>query len=174
MTPPRADYAWLAGTYWYCAAACMPALRTLPGNRFEPVIDQTVWSIAGYADGYFWGVASALVTPAGSEPDASGKNDMTFFASVTPQGQVHITFVHGDGSTTIGTGSIAGQGEPRFEMQMSSGAGPVLVVHWAYMLRVTPDDPQWHRLPGAGVSVEAMVGDIAAPIGINPQSGSRA
>ena len=163
MTPPRSDYAWLAGTYWYCPAPCMPALRTLPGNRFERVVDQTVWAIAGYADGYFWGVASALVTPAGSTPDPSAKNDMTLFASVTPQGQVHITFVHGDGSATIGTGVVTTDGEPRFEMQMSSGAGPVLVVHWAYMQRIERDDPQWHRLPGAGVSVDAMVGDIAVP-----------
>ncbi len=163
MTPPRSDWAWLAGTYWYCPAPCMPALRMLPGNRYERVIDQTVWSITGYADGYFWGVAAALVTAAGSTPDPSAKN-------VTPQGQAHITFVHGDGSTTIGTGVVTAQGEPRFEMQMSSGAGPVLVVHWAYMQRIEPGDPLWHRLPGAGVSVEYMVGDIAAPSVTNPQS----
>jgi hypothetical protein len=143
----------------------MPALRTLPRNRFEAVIDQTVWGVTGYADGYFWGVASALVTPRGEAPDPSQKNDMTFYASVTPQGRVQIAFVHGDGSTTIGTGEITTEDEPRFLMQMSTG-GRSMVVHWAYMDRVTPDDPQWRHLPGAGVSVEAMIGDIEAPVAV--------
>ncbi len=167
----RGDWRWLEGTYWYCAAACMPALRSQPGNAFEWVVDQTVWYVSGYRDGYFWGVSSTLLTPVGQEPDPAGKTDMTFFASITPQGAAHVTFVPSAGPTTVGTGRVTDwQGIPGFEMQMSSGPSASLVVHWAYMLPVTPDDPEWTDLPGAGVSVEYMVGGIEPPAPVRTSS----
>lgn len=165
MTPiPRPDRSWLAGTCWYCPAPDMPAIRTQSPESFEWVVDQTVWRITGCADGYFWGVASTLLTAAGDTPDPSQKNDSTFFASITPEGAVHITFVRSAASTTVGTGCLRGDGgSARFVMQMSSGPGSALVVHWAQMLQVAPGDPEWECLPGAGISVPAMVDGIAAP-----------
>lgn len=158
----RSDWRWLQGTYWYCVAECLPAIQTQSGNTFGWVIDQTVWHITGYKDGYFWGVNSVLVTPAGQEPDPESKRDMTFFASITPQGRVHITFL--SSGTTIGTGQVTEyKGQPSFEMQMSSGPASSLVVHWAYMAQVEQGQPQWYKLPGAGVSVDYMVGDIPPP-----------
>lgn len=166
----RSDWKWLQGTYWYCPAECMPAIQGRPKNTFRWIIDQTVWHITGYEGGYFWGVASVLLTPMGDQPDPSSKSDMTFLASITPQGQVHITFLQSALSTTIGTGCMTvHRGQQSFEMQMSSGPTVALVVHWAYMMQVEPGDPQWEKLPGAGVSVEAMVGDIEPP---EPVSGS--
>lgn len=163
-TGTRGDWRWLEGTYWYCEADCMPALRTRGTTAFEWVVDQTVWHVTGYRDGYFWGVASVLLTPAGEPPDASRKTDMTFFASVTPQGQVHVSFVTSARATTTGTGRITTRGgRTVFEMQMASGPGAALVLHWAYMAQVTPADPAWTHLPGAGVSVEEMVGGITPP-----------
>lgn len=160
----RSDWKWLAGTYWYCPAQCMPAIQSQRNNTFQWINDQTVWYISGCKDGYFWGVSSTLLTPFGEEPDATNKTDMTFFASITPSGQVHITFVSSARSTTIGTGLMTTyQDEPSFEMQMSSGPGVPLVVHWAYMLQIEPGDPEWMSLPGAGVSVETMVGGLEAP-----------
>ncbi len=165
----RSDWKWLQGTYWYCPADCMPAIQSQRNNSFAWIIDQTVWHITGYRDGYFWGVAAALITQAGQEPDADDKSDMTFFASITPEGQVHITFVPSAVSTTVGTGRMTThQGKPSFEMQMSSGPGLALVVHWAYMMQVAPGDPAWENLPGAGVSVEDMVGDITPPEPASP------
>lgn len=160
----RRDWKWLEGTYWYCAAGCMPAIRSRREGTFEWVMDQTVWFVAGYADGYFWGTASALLTPVGQEPDPGDKSDMTFYASVTPAGQVQVTFLT-PASTTTGTGRMitTPEGKPAFEMQMASGPGTPLVVHWAYMLQVTPSDPEWNDLPGAGVSVEAMLEGITPP-----------
>ncbi|HSX59835.1 MAG TPA: hypothetical protein VLF18_06520 [Tahibacter sp.] len=74
MTPtPRPAREWLRDTYWYCPAADMPALRTEATGVFAWVVDQTVWHVTGGADGYFWGVASTLLTPAGDTPDASQK-----------------------------------------------------------------------------------------------------
>lgn len=160
----RRDWRWLENTYWYCPAQCMPAIQTQSDNTFRWVVDQTVWHITGYKDGYFWGVASALLTQAGEEPDASGKRDMSFFASVTPEGEVQITFVQSALSTTIGTGRVTPhQGQSSFAMQMSSGPISAMAVHWAYMLQVRPADPEWLHLPGAGVSVTYMVGGIAPP-----------
>lgn len=160
----RRDWAWLEDTYWYCPASDMPAIRTQPGNTFAAVIDQTVWRISGYRDGYFWGVASTLLTPAGETPDPSGKSDSTFFASITPDGRVHVTFVRSAVSTTVGTGVVRVDGSRAwFSMQMSSGPGNALVVHWAQMLPVMPGDYAWSDLPGAGISVPQMVGDIPLP-----------
>jgi hypothetical protein len=160
----RSDWSWLKDTYWYCPATDMPALQTQSDRTFAWMVDQTVWRITGYRDGYFWGVASTLLTPAGETPDAKQKSESTFYASITPDGRVHITFVRSTLSTTIGIG-VANRRTDRvqFSMQMSSGPGSSLVVHWAQMLQVSPDDPAWTQLPGAGVSVSAMVDDIAPP-----------
>ena len=165
----RIDWRWLEGTYWYCPADCMPALRGEGTSAFGWVIDQTVWFISGSRDGYFWGVASALLTKAGEDPDPAAKTDMTFLASLTPEGQVQVTFIRSVASTTVGTGRVTDhQGKPSFEMQMASGPGAVLTVHWAYMMQVCPDDPEWTCLPGAGVSVEYMVGGIEPPEPVAP------
>jgi hypothetical protein len=173
MTPTadkRSDWKWLEGTYWYCAADSMPALQGKGTTSFGWVIDQTVWSITGYRDGYFWGVASALLTKAGETPDPADKSDMTFLASITPEGLVYIAFIRSAVSTTIGTGRVTVHMEkPSFEMQMSSGPGAVLTVHWAYMMQVRPGDPEWTCLPGAGVSVESMVGGIEPPAPVPPR-----
>lgn len=167
-TTNRSEWKWLADTYWYCPASCMPAIQAQRDNAFQWALDQTVWRITGYKDGYFWGVASALLTPLGTEPDPANKNDMTFFASVTPEGQVHITFIQSALSSTIGTGHMTThQGQSSFAMQMSSGPSAALTVHWAYMLQVKPGDPAWERLPGAGISVEEMVGAIEPPQPVN-------
>ncbi|UXI67057.1 hypothetical protein [Tahibacter amnicola] len=168
----RQDWSWLRNTFWYCPAPDMLALQTQSESTFAWVVDQTVWHITGYRDGYFWGVASTLLTPMGETPDASGKNDSTFYASITPEGRVHITFVRSALSTTVGTGTVATDGDAAsFVMQMSSGPGSSLVVHWARMALVQPGDPAWVRLPGAGVSVPDMVGDIAAPTPVGGDEG---
>lgn len=165
MTPTvRPDRSWLAGTFWYCPAPDMPALQTSSTDAFAWVIDQTVWQIGGCRDGYFWGAASTLLTPAGATPDPSQRSTATFFASVTPDGAVHVTFVRSAVSTTLGIGLLQGEGaHARFVMQMSSGPGTALVVHWAQMRQVVPGDAAWDDLPGAGISVPAMLDGAAMP-----------
>jgi hypothetical protein len=160
----RHGWSWLKDTYWYCPALDMLAMQTQSETAFIWMVDQTVWRITGYRDGYFWGAASTLLTPFGDTPDATQKSDSTFFASITPEGRVHISFVHSNLATTLGIG-VAGarEGHTQFSMQMSSGPGGSMAVHWAQMQLVTPDDPAWSRLPGAGISVPAMVDDIVPP-----------
>lgn len=160
----RCERDWLAGTYWYCPAPDMPALQTQTTDTFAWVIDQTVWQIGGCRDGYFWGVASTLLTTAGAVPDPSQKSDSTFYASITPEGAVHVTFVRSAASTTIGLGRLSGEGpHARFVMQMSSGPGSALVVHWAQMRQVSPGDAAWEDLPGTGTSVPAMLEGTQMP-----------
>lgn len=164
---------WLAGTYWYCAAETVPALRTQSRDSLQAVMDQTVWFVSGARQGYFWGVGSGLITALGETPDLAGKSDFTFYGSLTPDGRVHITFFVTGGST-IGTGILVGhQGRIAFEMQMSSGPTSCMVVHWAYMLQVQPGDPAWDRLPGTnGASVEDMVGGLTPPQVLEPAAGN--
>jgi hypothetical protein len=165
----RHDWSWLKDTYWYCPAPDMLAMQTQSETTFAWVVDQTVWRITGYRDGYFWGAASTLLTAFGDTPDATKKSDSTFLASITPDGRVHVTFIRSSLSTTVGTGiASARDGHTQFSMQMSSGPGSSMVVHWAQMLQLTPDDPSWHRLPGAGVSVPTMVDDIDPPQPVVP------
>ena len=158
------DVAWLVGTYWYCAAETVPAIRTQSRTSLEAVQDQTVWWITGARYGYFWGAGSALITPAGQVPDVASKGDFTFYGSITPDGRVHITFFLPGGST-VGTGILVGHaGRVAFEMQMSSGNPNSLVVHWAFMLQVAPGDPVWNSLPGTnGASVDDMISDLEEP-----------
>lgn len=158
------DVAWLIGTYWYCAAETVPAIRTQSRTSLEAVQDQTVWWITGARHGYFWGAGSALVTPAGQVPDVAQKGDFTFYGSITPDGRVHITFFLPAGST-VGTGIlVVHHGQVAFEMQMSSGNPNSLVVHWAYMLQVTSSDPAWNDLPGTqGATMEDLLVGLEAP-----------
>jgi hypothetical protein len=168
-TDNRSDWKWLEGTYWYCAADSMPAVQGQGTHSFGWVIDQTVWFITGYWDGYFWGVASVLLTKAGETPDPAGKKDMTFLASITPEGQVYIAFIRSAVASTVGTGRMTShQEKPSFEMQMSSGPGAAVTLHWAYMMQVRPGDPEWTCLPGTGVSVESMVSGIEPPAPVPP------
>jgi len=160
----RPDRHWLAGSYWYCPAPDMPALQTRSTDVFLWAIDQTVWQVGGYRDGYFWGAASTVLTPAGATPDPSQRSLATFFASITPEGDVHVTFVRSAASTTLGIGRLQGEGaNARFVMQMSSGPGTALVVHWAQMRPIAPGDAAWDDLPGAGISVPAMLEGAAMP-----------
>src|SRR6266446_2185013 len=53
---PQEDWSWLNDTYWYVTPDDLPAVATdLTTQQHEPVLDQTVWFIEGYAHGYFWG-----------------------------------------------------------------------------------------------------------------------
>jgi hypothetical protein len=143
---------WLAGTYWYVPPENLLALEAV--NTTEPVIkalkDQTVWHITRAEDGYLAGISATNL--------GQGWKYSLMVGSVAPDGAVKIAFpplgAAGAGdidtaSMTIGDGSLLVDGdEVAFLMQMSSGSAQSSVSHWAYMLPVTPDDPEWSALPG--------------------------
>jgi hypothetical protein len=143
---------WLADTYWYVPPENLLALRAT--NAAEPAIlsltDQTVWHITASENGYLAGISATNI--------GHGWNYMLMVGSIAPDGAVKISFsplgaANPDDPTTqsmtIGDGTLMVDGDDvAFSMQMTSGTAQSSVTHWAYMLPVTQDDPEWSSLPG--------------------------
>lgn len=164
-------WSWLAGTYWCVPPENLPALRyDQDGNSLTWRVDQTVWYLTGYREGYFWGLCGALIRDAGESVPERGPGSQpqgfTMLGSITPEGRVYLTFlpVSRGAATTLGIGRVIQHGAGwSFEMQMSTGTGSQTTAHWAYMVPVRPDDPSWHSLPGVGLSVPEMLEGLVPP-----------
>jgi hypothetical protein len=156
---------WLEGTYWYVPKEYLLALASSPTLKTPiPVSDQTVYRIAHYTDGYFWGTtAVSYMAPKGSATSGS-VSCLQLVGSVTPEGKVHLTFTllgtgtSGSGSgnqPTVGLGTMTRQrGAWTMENQMSTVAvGDLLLTHWAYMYQCKPYEPCFAELPGVKMSV---------------------
>lgn len=176
MSTDPSTWNWLEDTYWCVPPMNLPALRFDPdGKSLTWLIDQTVWHITGYRDGYLWGVCSTLLREAGEEAPERGRSSQprgfTVLGSITPEGRVHLTFIPDSrGSSTIGIGRAVPYGTGwSMEMQMSTGAGSQTTLHWAYMVRVQPGDPSWDSLPGVGLSVPEMLEGLQPPV-VEPRS----
>lgn len=167
----RTHLRWLVNTHWYVQTPDLPALRYDPDSRqLDWLVDQAVWHIQGYGNGYFWGVSATLLYEAGSEVPKQGprarRHTSTMLGTVTPEGRVHITFIQGSSAenAVLGIGSlIEHEGVPSFEMQMSTGSRS-RVLHWAYMLPVKEGDAAWDCLPGVNMSVPKFLEDAPPPI----------
>lgn len=48
------DWRWINGTTWYVPASGLPAYVYTPSDKNTPTQDQTVDTITGYRNGYFW------------------------------------------------------------------------------------------------------------------------
>lgn len=144
-----AHHEWLEGTYWYVPQEYLPAARATNqdgATRVTRAKDQTVWYIQGCTHGYVAGTSATSV-------DGSDWNYMLLVGSIVDGGRVKFSFSPlgegGDAPPTIGDGELVVRGgEPAFLMQMTSGTTASTLTHWAYMLQVTPDDPEWLALPG--------------------------
>jgi len=162
----RFDWNWLTDTYWYVTQPDLPALQLDPDdNALSWLIDQTVWHISGYENGYFWGVTAAVTYNAGEEPP-SRIGHLTMLGTVLPDGRVQITFLSNRraGSTTIGFGQMVKLGEAwAFEMQMSTERGDNRVLHWANMVQTREGEASWNQLPGTGMSVPQMLEGAVYP-----------
>jgi hypothetical protein len=157
------SWQWLAGTYWYVPDGCLPAaLFSRDRPRPSWLSDQTVWQITGYENGYFWGYAAVRMQPAASGATVSPVAQY-LTASVTPEGDVHMTFmpIDPDGGSpgNVGLGRMRWRdGAWTAEMQMSSPPSEsTLLLHWAYMLQCGPDDAAWQQLPGTSQSLPAFL-----------------
>lgn len=143
---------WLVGTYWYVPPENLLALRAVNADQpaIETLTDQTVWRITNAENGYLAGISATNI--------GQGWTYNLMVGSVSPDGAVKISFsplgaaspgYSGSDTMTIGDGSLFVDGDDvAFLMQMSSGNAGASVTHWAYMLPVTPDDPEWNALPG--------------------------
>jgi hypothetical protein len=157
VSPTVNRWSWLANTYWYVPAMNLPALLyNSSTGTLTPVSDQTVFQITGYREGYFWGKA---VTQLGS----SSASTSTMIGSVTPEGQVLLTFTqtstNSSPSVTEGFGKMQRKfGQWTMENQMFTSPNETLQIgHWAYMLQTRPRMPSWNSLPSAGVSVPVFL-----------------
>ena len=146
----------LNGTYWYVPEQYLPATQ-MGGNDTEPTmsIDQTVWQITGYSDGYFWGNCAALMYPVDGTPGDPSSRRM--IGSVTPDGSVQISFMLindlGVAMSISGWGKMVKLNDAwTFEMQMASGTTDIYS-HWAFMHSTTSGDSSWAQLPGVDYSV---------------------
>jgi hypothetical protein len=143
-------YDWLQGSYWYVPDAYLPALQAVNERqpRVRTLVDQTVWYFQTSRLGYLVGTSATNI--------GAGWSYMLIVGSVVPVGAVKLSFSPLDtreGSDppppTIGDGMLIEDGAgPAFLMQMTSGTIAMSVTHWAYMRRITEDDPQWLSLPG--------------------------
>jgi hypothetical protein len=155
---PSKDCNNILGTY-IVPPKTLLAYQYINGKNI-PVQDQTVWVINEYNKGYFFGKAYvALNGQPLSESNLSG--------TVTPQGDVYITFFSVDGSTKI-TGIGKFVTKPRsdkkesnkrfFLMQMNSAQNSTLgLSHWSYMVPVTAKDEWYQHLPSVGLSVPQFI-----------------
>jgi len=167
----RFDWNWLADTYWYVRQPDLPALQLDPdGNALSWLVDQTVWHISGYKNGYFWGVTAAVTYNAGEEQPSHGPKtrigQLTMLGTVLPNGQVQITFFPGrnGSSPTIGFGQMVKVGEAwAFEMQMSTDRGDNRLLHWANMVETHEGEASWNQLPGLDLSVPEMLAGAVYP-----------
>lgn len=146
------NWNWLDGTTWIVPPTGLPAYVYSPAqNQLVPVQDQTVYTITGYRNGYFWGRTATKL----------GDGAVTCKAlvgSVTPDGKIYLTFTdypytQGSG-TTIGVGTMVRKGyQWTMANQMSTGSSAAQVGHWAYMIQSQPGSASWYSLPGVNMSV---------------------
>ena len=170
-TENRTDWAWLANTYWYVPPPSLPALQLDPDkNTLSYQIDQTVWHITGYENGYLWGVTSVMMYSAGEEAPTRGPRSrpshLTLLGTLFPSGQVQLTFVPQGkmGSVTTGLGQmVQRQGAWEFQMQMSTTRQGSQALHWANMVQTREGDESWSQLPGLPYSVPQMLDGITYP-----------
>lgn len=168
----RSDWSWLQDTFWYVLREDLPALQLDPeNNTLTWVIDQTVWHITGYGNGYFWGASATIIQKSEAELSQQGQASrpvcFRMLGTITPEGRVHLTFIPSRTSSsraaTIGIGrAVEHRSGLSLEMQMSSGSD-TRTAHWAYMVRVQPGDSSWESLPGVGISVPQMLEGCEPP-----------
>lgn len=153
---------WLEDTYWYVPTSGLPAYVFSSGNsKPRRTLDQTVYYISEYRNGYFWGETVAQLGT--SDPTC-----LTLAGSVTPEGAIHLTFIpegsNLTGAPTVGVGKMRKKDRKwTMENQMSSGPGSRLqVLHWAYMYQSWPRDSSWKSLPGVDMSVREFMAQCPA------------
>jgi hypothetical protein len=165
---PVDRWQWLENTYWYVPKDNLLALASDAKLKSPiPVSDQTVYHIAHYVGGYFWGSTAVSYTQL-SGSAASEPSCLQLVGSVTPEGRVHLTFTllpeQGAGNSsnppTIGLGTMTPErGAWTMENQMSTTApNNLLLTHWAYMYQCKPHEPCFAELPGVKSSIPEFLG----------------
>lgn len=147
---PSKDLASFVGTYWYVPERYLLAYVNVGiGKPAQAVTDQTVWHFTKADNGYLLGCSYRSI--------ASGAwSSSAIIGSVAPNNDVSLGF-YGK-ILTIGAGKLMRtEGQWTFLMQVSTGPATNGVTHWAYMMQVKPENPDWTSLPGTkGQSVPSV------------------
>lgn len=142
---------------WIVPSSTLRAYLITGENEPKAVIDQTVWIIDSYSNGYIFGTSYASL-------DRVPVSKRKLIGSITPQGDVLISF-YSDSDSNVITGS--GKFEQRdrhrckrdswqFIMQMNQ-VSTLTISHWSYMVRTSPRKETYHHLPGVGISVPEFI-----------------
>ena len=154
----------LAGQYLLVCADLEPGrmLFNSSTGTLAPVNDQTVFQITGYHNSNFWG---KTVTQLGS----SSASSSALVGSITPEGQVLLTFTHTSSSSspslTEGFGKMptsADGGVWRIRCSLFP-TETLQIGHWAYMMLKRVPGCRAGILPSAGVSVPAFLSQYEEP-----------
>lgn len=142
-----------ANSTWIVPKETLLAYLTV-NNVTKAVVDQTVWIIDSYDNGYIFGTSYTTIN---GEPNAKTK----IVGSITPYGDVLLSF-HNNSIITSGYGKfIKRNNEWQFVMQMNtlnSLINNVIgVSHWSYMEHITICDSEYYNLPGIGISVPKFI-----------------
>lgn len=135
----------LLNTTWVVPPETLEAYVYTDENK-KRVTDQTVWTISGYSNGYFFGDSYVAL-------DGVNLLHTKLLGSVTPLGDVLIAFYSETSNTVSGYGKFTGK---KFIMQMNT-MGSIGVAHWSYMISVKPGDPFYQSLPSLGISVPTFI-----------------
>lgn len=147
---------YIENSTWVVPPNTLLAYTYANGNMI-PVSDQTVWVIDKFDGGYFFGNTYVSI-------DGAPSNQMKLVGSITPFGDVYITFYPVDGNLT-NTDVVNGIGKFKkfkgryyFVMQMNSAQNNLFgLSHWSYMLSVTEKDFFYRHLPGQNMSVPEFI-----------------
>ncbi len=160
-SPSPKTWDWLEDTYWYVRPQGLPNMvYDAVTDTAQPSIGQTVYHIRQCRYGYFVGECTVQIM--GNDQIQCRQ----MIGTVTPEGQVLLTFLAMDGEKVQLSINAIGvmrreRGEWTMENQMAS-PGPddptTFVAHWAYMFQVDESDPHWNSLPFARVSVPDFLG----------------
>src|SRR5437868_1313842 len=132
---------------WVVPQSTLLAYKTVDNTSIE-VKDQTIWVINKYKKGYIFGTAYTLIN---NQPSS----ETTLIGSITPLGDVLISF-HNNNIITSGQGKfIKKDGEWQFLMQMNTlnsiSSGVIGLSHWSYMVKMEDNDAEY--LPGVNLTV---------------------
>ena len=157
-SPPHdgvSQWQWLEGTTWAVPTDGLPAIGWLTQQESAiPLVDQTVYTIDDFVDGYFTARTTASFN--------GFVQCRWLLGSITPAGDVLLTFIPRAGveeTTTQGIGRMERHhGQWTMVNQMTSPVTDLgFVAHWAPMQRVEPGDAAWESLPGVDLSVPVFI-----------------
>ena len=157
MQPPNdpTRWDWLEGTTWFVRPQGLPnMIYRAENDSVSPSFDQTVYQIESCRYGYFEGHTTIQLTGAAVQC-------RRLIGSITPEGQVQLTFFALDNGTVTSAINAVGamrhvQGQWTMQNQMAApmtGDQSGFAVHWANMFQVREGEHFWNRLPMVDMSV---------------------